>query len=270
MALFGAESLARQRLVPNITQSRECVAKIVRLDYILTRNISHLQGAHRMSPAHITGTDEHIEIRKIFCVGLNYSEHVKEMKAALPQAPVFFLKPATAVIGDGGTTIRPDISRELHHEVEMTVLIGAGGRNIAREAAFKHVAGYGVGLDMTLRDIQGDAKKRGLPWTLSKGFDTSAPISKFVQATTISNPHDLEIALAVNGMQRQHASTGNLIFKVDYLIWYLSQFFTLERGDILFTGTPEGVAATVPGDRLEARLISPGSGVLASLGIRIQ
>jgi len=223
-----------------------------------------------MPLAHIAGTDENIEIRKIFCVGRNYAEHAREMKAELPEVPVFFLKPATAVVGDGGITIRPKICNELHHEVEMTVLIGAGGRNISREAAISHVAGYGVGLDMTLRDIQGEAKNRGLPWTLSKGFDTSAPISEFVQATTIPNPHDLEVSLTVNGTRRQHASTRNLIFQVDYLISYLSQFFTLERGDILFTGTPEGVAATVPGDRLEARLVSPIDGVLAFLRVRIQ
>lgn len=127
-----------------------------------------------MPLARISGSDERIEIRKIFCIGRNYADHAKEMKAAIPEAPVFFLKPATAVVGDGELISRPHISKELHHDVEMTVLIGKGGKNILRGNAFNHVAGYGVGLDMTLRDIQSEAKKQGLPWTLAKGFDTSA------------------------------------------------------------------------------------------------
>ena len=137
---------------------------------------------------HLIGTSEPLEVRKIFCIGRNYAEHAKEMNADIPEAPVFFLKPSTAIIRDGGSIHRPPISNELHHEVEMTVLIGRGGKNILRGNALNHVAGYGIGLDMTLRDVQSDAKKKGLPWTLAKGFDTSAPVSDFVPAGEISDP----------------------------------------------------------------------------------
>lgn len=218
----------------------------------------------------LIGTSEPLEVKKIFCIGRNYAEHAKEMKADIPEAPVFFLKPSTAIIRDGGSIHRPPISNELHHEVEMTVLIGRGGKNILRGNALNHVAGYGIGLDMTLRDVQSDAKKKGLPWTLAKGFDTSAPVSDFVPAGEISDPRNLEVKLDVNGITRQHSNTGNFIFNIDELIAYISQFFTFERGDILFTGTPEGVAPAASGDRLEAQLLAPTHTVLASLRVSVQ
>jgi acylpyruvate hydrolase len=219
---------------------------------------------------HLIGTREPLEVRKIFCIGRNYAEHAKEMKADIPEAPVFFLKPSTAIIRDGGSIHRPPIFNELHHEVEMTVLIGRGGKNILRGNALNHVAGYGIGLDMTLRDVQTDAKKKGLPWTLAKGFDTSAPVSDFVPAGEISDTRNLEVKLDVNGITRQHSNTGNFIFNIDELIAYISQFFTFERGDILFTGTPEGVAPAASGDRLEAQLLAPTHTVLASLRVSVQ
>ena len=223
-----------------------------------------------MATAHVIGLTEPLEIKKIFCIGRNYADHAKEMNAAIPEAPIFFLKPSTAIIGEGEAIRIPSISRDLHHEVEMTVLMGRGGKNILKGNALNHVAGYGIGLDMTLRDVQSDAKKKGLPWTLAKGFDTSAPISHFVPADEISDPHTLEVKLDVNGATRQHSSTSNFIFKIDELIAYISQFFTFERGDIIFTGTPEGVAAAASGDRLEARLLSPNQTVLASLRVSVQ
>jgi acylpyruvate hydrolase len=223
-----------------------------------------------MATARIIGTTEGIEIRKIFCIGRNYADHAKEMNAAIPEAPVFFLKPSTAIIGEGDTIRIPSISKDLHHEIEMTVLIGRGGNDISRGNALNHVAGYGIGLDMTLRDIQSDAKKKGLPWTLAKGFDTSAPISHFIPAAQIADPNALEVKLDVNGTTRQHSSTGNFIFKIDELIAYISQFFTFERGDIIFTGTPEGVAAAASGDRLEAQLLSSNRTILASLRVSVQ
>jgi 2-keto-4-pentenoate hydratase/2-oxohepta-3-ene-1,7-dioic acid hydratase in catechol pathway len=219
---------------------------------------------------HLVGTSEPLEVKKIFCIGRNYAEHAKEMKADIPEAPVFFLKPSTAIIHDGGSIHRPPISNELHHEVEMTVLIGRGGKNILRGNALNHVAGYGIGLDMTLRDVQSDAKKKGLPWTLAKGFDTSAPVSDFLPVGEISDPRNLEVKLSVNGITRQHSNTGNFIFNIDELIAYISQFFTFERGDILFTGTPEGVAPAASGDRLEAQLLAPTHTVLASLRVSVQ
>ena len=223
-----------------------------------------------MALAYIKGSDEPIEVRKIFCIGRNYADHAKEMNAAIPEAPVFFLKPPTAIIGEGGIIHIPSISKDLHHEVEMTVLIGRGGKDILKGNALNHVAGYGIGLDMTMRDIQSDAKKKGLPWTLAKGFDTSAPLSPFVSATEIPDPHDLIVKLDVNGTTRQQSGTKNFIFKLDELISYISQFFTFERGDIIFTGTPEGVAAAASGDRLEAQLLSSPHTVLASLRVSVQ
>jgi 2-keto-4-pentenoate hydratase/2-oxohepta-3-ene-1,7-dioic acid hydratase in catechol pathway len=223
-----------------------------------------------MATAHVAGTSEQLEVRKIFCIGRNYADHAKEMQAAVPDAPVFFLKPPTAIIGEGGIICVPSISKELHHEVEMTVLVGRGGKDIQRGNSLNHVLGYGIGLDMTLRDIQSEAKKKGLPWTLSKGFDTSAPLSPFVRADEVPDPHTLDIKLDVNGVTRQHSNTSNFIFKIDELIAYISQFFTFERGDIIFTGTPEGVAPVAAGDRLEAQLLTPSHTVLASLRVSVQ
>ncbi|MCX6134056.1 MAG: fumarylacetoacetate hydrolase family protein [Ignavibacteriales bacterium] len=223
-----------------------------------------------MASAYIMGSAEPVEVRKIFCIGRNYADHAKEMHAAIPEAPVFFLKPTTAIIGEGGVIRIPSISKDLHHEIEMTVLIGRGGKDILKGNALNHVAGYGIGLDMTLRDVQSDAKKKGLPWTLAKGFDTSAPISPFVPAADIPDPHELGVKLDVNGTTRQQSSTSNFIFKLDELIAYISQFFTFERGDIIFTGTPEGVAAAASGDRLEAQLLSPTRAILTSLRVSVQ
>jgi acylpyruvate hydrolase len=223
-----------------------------------------------MIEAHIIGSKTAFEVRKIFCIGRNYADHAREMKADVPEAPVFFLKPPTAVIGDGGLIRIPSISKELHHEVEMTVLLGRGGKDISRGNALNLVAGYGIGLDMTLRDVQSEAKKKGLPWTLAKGFDTSAPLSEFVPADQIADPNNLNLKLDVNGLPRQQSNTKNFIFKIDALIAYISQFFTFEPGDIIFTGTPEGVAPAASGDRLEATLSSPDDTILASLHVSVE
>lgn len=217
----------------------------------------------------LRGTSSPIVVSKIICVGRNYAAHAKEMKAEIPAQPVFFLKPPSAILPDGGTVLLPPISTDLHHEVEMTVLIGRGGKNIDEHSALSHVAGYGVGLDMTLRDIQSEAKKKGLPWTLAKGFDTSAPLSEFVPAAAVSDPHALEVELRVNGAVRQRGNTSSFIFRLERLISIVSIYFTLEEGDVIFTGTPEGVAQTVPQDMLEATLRTPGGTQLSSLTVRI-
>jgi 2-keto-4-pentenoate hydratase/2-oxohepta-3-ene-1,7-dioic acid hydratase in catechol pathway len=219
--------------------------------------------------ATIQGFSEPIPVGKILCIGRNYAEHAKEMKADLPTVPMFFLKPSTALIASGEEIVIPPISADVHHEVEMTVLIGRGGKDIPREDALAHVAGYGIGLDMTLRDVQAEAKKKGQPWTLAKGFDTSAPVSEFLPARSVPDPHSLRVQLAVNGTVRQAASTGDVIFRVDALIAYLSRFITLERGDIIFTGTPEGVAQVRSGDRLDASLLLPSGAPLASLSVSV-
>jgi len=223
-----------------------------------------------MASALLIGSDEVFEVRKIFCIGRNYADHAKEMNAAVPEAPIFFLKPTTAIIGNGGTILKPAISNDLHHEVEMTVLIGRGGKHIQKGDALNHVAGYGIGLDMTLRDVQSEAKKKGLPWTLAKGFDTSAPLSPFVPASQIQDPHNLGVRLDVNGVTKQSSNTKNFIFRIEDLISYISQFVTFESGDVIYTGTPDGVAQTGPGDNLEAQLLSPANTVLASLNVKVQ
>jgi 5-carboxymethyl-2-hydroxymuconate isomerase len=222
-----------------------------------------------MHTVSIQGSPEKIPVGKIVCVGRNYAEHAKEMKSDIPESPVIFLKPPTAIIANGGRVLIPPISKDVHHEVEMTVLIGEGGKNIPKDRALKHVAGYGIGLDMTLRDVQAEAKKKSLPWTLSKGFDTSAPLSEFVPASSIGDPHNLNIALSVNGSVRQQSNTRHFIFQVDHLIAFISQIILLERGDVLYTGTPEGVAQVVSGDKLEARLTNPEGNVLTVLSVSV-
>lgn len=222
-----------------------------------------------MAIATLQGTSTPLAITKIVCVGRNYAEHAKEMKAEVPTTPVLFLKPPTAVVHNHGQVVIPAISKELHHEVEMTVLIGKGGRNLSRDKAMEHVAGYGVGLDMTLRDVQSEAKKKGLPWSVAKGFDSSAPLSDFVPAGSIADPHRLAVELTVNGGTRQKGSTSDFIFKLDQLLSAISHIFTLEPGDVIFTGTPEGVAQTVAGDTLLARLLDPSGKPLTSIMVHV-
>jgi len=201
-----------------------------------------------------------IRANNIFCVGQNYTEHAKEMGGVPQKEPIIFLKPTSAIIENGQNIVIPKMSNNVHHEVELTVLIGKQGKNIPQSEAVNYVAGYGVGLDMTMRDKQSEAKKAGNPWAVSKGFDTSAALSPFIEASNISNPQDLEIKLTVNGTVRQHSNTKKMIYTIDVLISYLSSVFTLEEGDIIYTGTPEGVAQVLPGDVLQAEI--PGVGTL--------
>ncbi len=200
-----------------------------------------------------------LQVGKILCLGRNYAEHAREMGDEPPALPGVFLKPSTALIPDGGTVIIPPFSHDLHHEVEMVVVVGKQCRHVPRTSALAYVAGYAVGLDMTLRDVQSEAKKAGLPWTVSKGFDTSAPVSRIVETSRVADPHNLAISLSVNGSVRQKSSTSKMIFTVDEIISHLSSIFTLEPGDLIFTGTPEGVGRVNPGDRLEAELESVGT-----------
>lgn len=223
-----------------------------------------------MPQAFIKGNKNAIQIGKIICVGRNYAEHAREMKAEVPTFPVLFLKPPSAVIGNDKIVVIPSISKELHHEVEMTILIGTGGSKIKKERAFDHIAAVGIGLDMTLRDIQQEAKTKGLPWTLAKGFDTSAPISEFIPIGEIRDIHALELTLSVNDQVRQKGNTRDFLFRTDTLIELISQYFTLETGDIIFTGTPPGVQQTVDGDRLFAELKDSVGIPLASLSVTIR
>ncbi|HLP15515.1 MAG TPA: fumarylacetoacetate hydrolase family protein [Bacteroidota bacterium] len=212
-----------------------------------------------MSTALLTPSQAELRINTIFCLGQNYAEHAKEMGSAAPTTPVIFLKPNAAVIANNEDIIIPAHSSNIHHEVELTVLIGKGGKQIPRERALDHVAGYGIGLDMTMRDRQLEAKKAGLPWTIAKGFDTSAPLSPFVDSRMVADPHALEIQLSVNGELRQHSNTRNMIFRIDAIIAFLSGIITLTEGDVIYTGTPEGVARVVSGDVIDASIAGIGA-----------
>ncbi len=200
-----------------------------------------------------------LPVGKILCLGCNYAEHAREMKAEIPSTPVVFIKPSTALLEEGGTIRIPPVSRDVHHEVEMVVVIGKGGRDIGRDAAMDHVGGYAVGLDMTLRDVQAAAKKNGLPWSVAKGFDTSAPVSAAVRRSAVADPHALALSLRVNGAVRQSSNTRHMLLKVPDIIAYLSTIFTLEEGDLIYTGTPEGVGPVTAGDTLTAELESVGT-----------
>lgn len=203
--------------------------------------------------------ESELPVGKILCLGRNYAEHAREMKAEIPSTPVVFIKPSTALLEPGGMIRIPTVSRDVHHEVEMVVVIGTSGRDIERDAAMEHVAGYAVGLDMTLRDVQAAAKKNGLPWSVAKGFDTSAPVSAAVRRVAVADPHALALSLRVNGTIRQSSNTRHMIFKIPDIIAYLSTIFTLEAGDLIYTGTPEGVGPVAAGDTLRAELESVGT-----------
>ena len=193
---------------------------------------------------------EEIPVGKILCLGKNYSEHAKEMGGDVPKSPIVFLKPSTAIADKDGKIEIPSISNELHHEVELVILIGKKGKNISESNSQNYISGYGVGLDMTLRDQQSIAKKEGNPWAIAKGFDTSAIFGTFIEKEKVSNPENLDIQLFVNGIVKQKSNTSFMIFKINYTISFLSQIFTLEPGDLIFMGTPEGVGRVISGDSL--------------------
>lgn len=197
---------------------------------------------------------EKIPLGKILCIARNYAAHATELGNEAPEAPVIFLKPSTAVIFDGEAVVIPEWSSDCHYEAELAVLIGRGGKNIPEGEALSHVAGYGVALDMTLRDVQSELKKKGLPWEQAKGFDTSCPLSGFVPADAVGDPQRLTVRLTVNGQLRQDGETSLMIHPVAKIIAHMSRIFTLEEGDVILTGTPSGVGKTVSGDRLSAEV----------------
>lgn len=190
---------------------------------------------------------------KVLCIGRNYAAHVAEMRSNMPVAPVIFLKPPTALVGHGGEVLLPPASQDVHHEVELVAVIGKKGKNIPVSDALNHVEGYALGIDMTARDLQAEAKRCGLPWSVAKGFDTFAPLGAFTPARDISDPRDLCISLHINGVLRQQGNVSRMLFGVDELVAYASSIFTLMPGDLMYTGTPEGVAAVEDGDRLVAK-----------------
>ena len=211
-----------------------------------------------MKSAKIPATNQQFPIDKIVCLARNYAEHARELGNETPAAPVLFMKPASSVIGDGETVRIPDYSEECHYEVELAVLIGTQARNTGEEKALDCVAGYGVAIDMTLRDVQNQLKAKGLPWEIAKGFDTSCPLSDFVPAASIADPHALKLKLAVNGEVRQNGTSSDMINRIPQIIAHISAIFTLEPGDVILTGTPAGVGQVRAGDVMTAGIESVG------------
>ena len=213
----------------------------------------------------IPATNQEFPIGKIICLARNYAEHARELGNETPAAPVLFMKPASSVIGDGETVRIPAYSQECHYEVELAILIGKQCRAVSAEHAMGYVAGYGTAIDMTLRDVQNSLKAKGLPWEIAKGFDTACPLSDFVPATDVANPHNLRLRLSVNGKKRQDGCSSDMINRVPQIVAHISSIFTLEPGDVILTGTPAGVGQVVAGDVMEAEI----EGV-ARLTIKVQ
>ena len=213
----------------------------------------------------LPGSGTKVRAGKLLCIGRNYAAHAAEMNSSVPERPVVFLKPASALVASGQEIVLPAESRDVHHEVELVAVIGRAGRHIAEPEALSHVAAYAVGLDMTARDLQAEAKKAGLPWSVAKGFDTFAPLGPLAPARAIGDVQDLELQLTVNGEARQRSSTALMLFSVAALVAYCSSIFTLEPGDLLFTGTPAGVGPVRENDVLEARCTH-----LAPLTVRVR
>ncbi|HTD02681.1 fumarylacetoacetate hydrolase family protein [Undibacterium sp.] len=211
----------------------------------------------------VVGSDALFPVHRIYCVGRNYVDHAKEMGATGREAPFFFMKPADAVLpvaeGTTGEMPYPSMTKNLHHEIELVVAIGKSGKDISVEDAASYVWGYAVGLDMTRRDLQSEAKELGRPWCTGKGFDYSAPISAIHPIAQTQWISEGNIHLDVNGTQRQDSDIRKLIWNVAETISYLSKFYELKAGDLIFTGTPEGVAAVKSGDLLEGRIAGLGS-----------
>jgi fumarylpyruvate hydrolase len=210
----------------------------------------------------VAHSDALFPVHRIYCVGQNYVDHAKEMGGTGRDAPFFFIKPADAILpvahGQVGEMPYPGMTDNLHHEIELVVAIGKGGANIAVEEAAQHVWGYAIGLDMTRRDLQAESKKQGRPWCTAKGFDYSAPISEIYPVTQTSWLDQGNIHLEVNGVQRQDSNISKLIWSVSEIISTLSRFYTLQPGDLIFTGTPEGVSAVNKGDLLTGRIAGLG------------
>jgi fumarylpyruvate hydrolase len=199
-------------------------------------------------------------VRRVFCVGRNYAAHAREMGSDPDrEPPFFFLKPADALLTGGADMPYPPATKDLHHEMELVVALGEGGADIAEDAALRHVWGYAAGLDMTRRDLQGQAKKEGKPWDMGKGFDHSAPIGALAPAERTGHPDRARIVLRVNGAERQASDLGKLIWSVPETISFLSRLVRLAPGDLIFTGTPEGVAAVQRGDLLEGEVEGVGA-----------
>lgn len=204
----------------------------------------------------IIDNDARFPVHRIYCIGRNYADHAKEMgaQAVSRSNPVFFMKPADALVPEGGDVPYPSATQDLHHEVEMVVALNRCGRDIEPQHALECVFGYGVGLDLTRRDLQAAMKAKGLPWDVAKGFDASAPVSALRAASEIGHPTHAQLSLAVNGSVHQQSDIAEMIFTVPEIIAELSKLFELKAGDLVFTGTPAGVGPLARGDRFRAEL----------------
>lgn len=211
----------------------------------------------------VLGQPERFPVHRIYCVGRNYEEHAKEMGFTGREPPFFFLKPSDSLVvvnaGETGHMPYPSITQNLHHEIELVVAIGIGGKNIKAADAEKHIYGYAVGLDMTRRDLQNDMKKLGRPWCIGKAFDHSAPIGPITPKAKAGDINNAPLDLLVNGQVRQTSSVAKLIWNVAETIEHLSAAWELQPGDLIYTGTPEGVAAVVAGDTLVGQVAGLGS-----------
>ena len=191
---------------------------------------------------------------KIICVGRNYAEHIAELNNERPDAPVIFMKPETALLRDNEPFFYPDFSHDIHHEVELVVKISRMGKHIEEKFAHNYYEEIGVGVDFTARDLQANLKAKGLPWELAKAFNGSAPVSHFVPKSEFPYPHNISFSLEVNGVVRQLGNSSMMLYSIDYLISFVSKYFTLKTGDLLFTGTPKGVSAVQVGDLITASI----------------
>jgi len=211
----------------------------------------------------ILGQPERFPVRRIYCVGRNYEEHAKEMGFTGREPPFFFLKPADALVvvnaGETGHVPYPSLTQNFHHEIELVVAIGKGGKNIKAADAEQHIFGYAVGLDMTRRDLQNDMKKLGRPWCIGKAFDHSAPIGPITPKANAGDVNNAPLDLLVNGQVRQASSVAKLIWNIAETIEHLSTAWELQPGDLIYTGTPEGVAAVVAGDTLVGQVAGLGT-----------
>lgn len=207
----------------------------------------------------VAGESRSFPVRRIWCVGRNYLEHIREMGNDERAPPFFFAKHADMVVADGATIPYPPLTKDFHHEVELVVALKSGGRNIPADKALEHVYGYAVGIDLTRRDLQGAAKKKERPWEIGKSFDQSAPCGALQPAAKIGHPAKGKIWLSVNGAEKQKGDLTELIWSVPEIIAKLSEQVTLDAGDIILTGTPAGVGALVPGDKVECGIDGIGT-----------
>lgn len=208
----------------------------------------------------IYGSSEKFEVNNIFCIGKNYLDHIKEFgQTEAPKQPVIFLKPNSSIVNDFENIVIPTIngkkiSENVHYETEMVIAISKDGKDINENVAREYIYGFAIGLDLTLRDVQGDAKRAGLPWATAKGFMKSAPIGKIIPASDINDPMNCDIELLINNARKQFSNTSLMIINIYKLISYISTIFGISKGDLIYTGTPEGVGKINSGDRIKAIL----------------